>query len=120
MRMDSGEREKRFENVDQKLFADPAERQTCKRDAKLRRGKVGVEMSPDVFCKTRTHVPLLCQRVQLARTHFDDGKLTRDEEPVKGHERGNHSQFSDENSWRIPMSHKRVGNWNRYHKRGKK
>ena len=89
--MDLGQREKRFENVDQKLFADPAEGQTRERDAKLRRGKISIEMSAYVFCKTRTHVPLLCQRVELARAHFDDGELARDEEPVQGHERGDHS-----------------------------
>src|SRR5260370_35365841 len=117
MRMDSGEREKRFENVDEKLLADPAERQTCKRDAKLRRGKISVEMPAHVFCKMRTHIPLLCQSVELARTHFDDGELARDEEPVQGHERGNHSQFSDQKSWRIPTTQEHRRKWKPSQKR---
>ena len=58
MRMNIHQGKGRLEHSHQKLFADPAERETGQRDSELRRGKIGVEVRAHVLGENRAKVPL--------------------------------------------------------------
>ena len=59
-RMNAGEREKPAASIcSEKLFADPAERETGQSDAELGRGKIGIEMRANVLGETGAHDFLL-------------------------------------------------------------
>src|SRR5204863_9966100 len=94
---------KRLKNLHQKLFTDPAERETGQGDAKLGRGEIRVEMAADVLDKVCPEVPLFYQSFELAATHLNNGKFARDEETIEHDKRGNSRDFANENSARITV-----------------
>ena len=109
VRVDVHEREGRLKQADQKLFADPTEREAEERHAELRRGEVGIEMRADVLGENSANVPLLHERVELAGAHFYDGEFARDEKAVQDNEREDYRQLAQDNWQRIPMVRDRFG-----------
>ena len=103
VRMNVDQREERLQNMHEKLFADPAEREAGQRDAELRGRKIGVEMRAHVLDETGPQIPLFHQFVELTGAHFDDGEFARHEETVENDERGNGGKFGGQNHGRIPM-----------------
>src|SRR5438128_12077435 len=95
--------EKRLKNLHQKLFTDPAERETGQGDAKLGRGEIRVEMAADVLDKVCPEVPLFYQSFELAARHLNNGKFARDEETVEPDKRGHSRDVANQNSGRSPV-----------------
>ena len=108
--------EKRLKNLHQKLFTDPAERETGQGDAKLGRREIRVEMAADVLDKVCPEVPLFYQSFELAATHLNNGKFARDEETIEPDKRGNSRDFANQNPGRIPVFADRFS----YRRRGQK
>src|SRR5205809_7397706 len=102
--------EKRLKNLHQKLFTDPAERETGQGDAKLGRGEIRVEMAADMLDKVCSEVPLLYQSVELAATHLNNGKFARDEETIKPDKRSNSRDFANQNTGHVPVFDDRFSN----------
>src|SRR5947207_15652768 len=95
--------EKRLKNLHQKLFTDPAERETGQSDAKLGRREIRVEMAADVLDEVCPEVSLFYQSFELAATHLNNGKFARDEETIEPDKRGNSRDFANQNPGRIPV-----------------
>ena len=113
MRINVQQPEKWLEHLRQKLFAYPAQCQTRQGYTELRRGKISIEMAADIFGKAGPQIPLLHQRIELTRAHFDDGKFARNEKTVKREQRRDHRQFPNHDSGRIPMRQGRISKWMR-------
>src|SRR6266404_3541452 len=106
--MNVRKREERFDEMRQKLFAHPPERETCQRDSKLRRRKICVEMRTNVLREPRPRIPLLRQFVKLTGAHFDDREFAGDEKSVEPDQRGNRQKFCSDNPRRVPLRDRRV------------
>src|SRR6266404_9967936 len=97
-----------FDQVREKFFTEPAERQTRQRYSELRRRKVSVEMRANIFHEPRPRIPLLCQFIELTRAYFDNREFACDEKSVQGDEGRDRQQFPDDDTRRIPLSDGRV------------
>ena len=97
------EREGRLQDRGQTLFADPAQRKARHGHAQLRRGKIRIEMRPDVLDKTGPEIPLLHQRVELAAAHFHDSKFASNKERIQPDQRDDCCQFKEQHAGRIPL-----------------
>src|SRR5262249_16678132 len=82
--VDSGER--RLHDGHPCLLTYPAERDGGQRPTELGRGKICVEMGPNMFDEARTLVALFQKRIELSRAYFNDRKFARDKERVERHE----------------------------------
>src|SRR5437868_3494348 len=109
MRMNVRHREEWLNQMGEKFFADPTERQTRHRHAKLRRRKISVEMRTNIFRQTRARVTLLHQSVELTRANFNDREFARDEKSVQADQRRDRQKFRDDDTGRVPLRHWNVG-----------
>src|SRR4029079_7200225 len=74
--------ERRFENVGQGRFTNPAERERRERDAELCRGDIRIQMRDDLQRGSRTQTPFVHQFLKARAADGDDGEFGGDEETV--------------------------------------
>src|SRR6266404_4486753 len=107
--MNVRQREERFDQMREKIFTEPTERQTRQCDAELRCRKIRVQVRANVLREPCPRIPLLHQRIELARAHFDDREFARDEKSVQADQRRDHRQFKDYYPRRVPLRNRCVG-----------
>src|ERR1017187_4972811 len=94
--MNARQNEKRLKHFNQKLLADPAERETGECHAQLCRRKERIEMTADVFAQIRPQIPLIHQLVELTNAHFYNGEFASYEKTIENDQHRDGGEFRSE------------------------
>ena len=107
--VNSAQGKERLQQVCQKLFPYPAERETGQGDAELSRRQIGVEMTAHVLNDLGAGVSLIDQGIQLAAPDFDDRKLATNEKAVEDHQSCDHEELAEQDAGSVPVIGDRIG-----------